>query len=966
MRKKIIHLFIVFLLSGSFSACTKKNSNTPTPKPDDICVEHPDDPHCTIISFCQTHPDDPSCLCVTHPENPTCNPLDCAKNPNDPRCTIISFCKTHPDDSSCLCMTHPDDPKCNPIDCTKTPNDPHCTIISFCQTHPDDPSCLCVTHPENPTCNPIDCAKTPNDPRCTIISFCKTHPDDLSCLCVTHPEDPSCQPTPSDCSQNPYAPDCFPPDLISGNDFEKHLKHPKIDCAKDQTSCPAGAYVVADNTELSFVNNALYKQGQSKPEAAWGNNRYAVLIKPSTSYFLSGDATQGFALGFLTQVLGLGKSPDDTQISGMGIQVLNRCDENIPDSGNADTNREECLRIGGLNNFWRGFENVSMLNSSPENTPLRLAISQATPIRRIHLSEKGQTPQKQELVLCDWYGTTHDQCGYTSGGFMANASIPTLTPGSQQQWLLRNAKIQNSQTAVWNFVDLSNNIGQYIFASPQDHYQSPKGSIWAKEWVSGQTGSITTYPLTTVPPKNLIIREKPFLLKMNDQAPWSVARPGIESGRNGYNWQEPGLDKPEMIDDNYLIIAPNPDKGNYANINSNDVSSINAALNAGKRIIFMPGVYHLYDTINVTQADSLILGLGMPSVVCETEKPCIAVIGNAEKGTQIAGMIFDAGYKLTSTMVQIGDPTQSSTKDNSDNPIVLSDIFIRIAEFQYPDKSRSHGIRQTKTGMTIYSNNAIGDNIWIWRGDHDLASGDSPNNADNLVTWNFNRAAHGLVVYGDHVSIYGLAVEHFQDYQTVWYGDDGRVYMYQSEMPYDVPDTKDNPATDPNKSLWICHDPKTGAQKERGVGCASYVIDSTVNSHYATGLGIYTFFYPFPPYSYAHQSQTPPIVKSAIKAPQRKDVVLEHIHGRFLDGTQYSGLLSLVNDYSDTSCWGAPAYCTETKLDAAKMTLCSDVGENDNRSSLLDSFTADSIIGKVKCPSKLSSTRLTKRFKIQR
>ena len=53
---------------------------------------------------------------------------------------------------------------------------------------------------------------------------------------------------------------------------------------------------------------------------------------------------------------------------------------------------------------------------------------------------------------------------------------------------------------------------------------------------------------------------------------------------------------------------------------------------------------------------------------------------------------------------------------------------------------------------------------------------------------NQNPVLHGLVVNGDDVICYGLFVEHCQQYQTLWNGNGGRVYFYQSEMPYDVPD----------------------------------------------------------------------------------------------------------------------------------------------------------------------------------
>jgi len=76
----------------------------------------------------------------------------------------------------------------------------------------------------------------------------------------------------------------------------------------------------------------------------------------------------------------------------------------------------------------------------------------------------------------------------------------------------------------------------------------------------------------------------------------------------------------------------------------------------------------------------------------------------------------------------------------------------------------------------------IGDNLWLWRADH-----------GNNVGWTRNPADNGLTVNGNNVSMYGLAVEHFQKFQTVWNGESGKDIFYQSEMPYDVP-ASGNPA----------------------------------------------------------------------------------------------------------------------------------------------------------------------------
>ena len=72
--------------------------------------------------------------------------------------------------------------------------------------------------------------------------------------------------------------------------------------------------------------------------------------------------------------------------------------------------------------------------------------------------------------------------------------------------------------------------------------------------------------------------------------------------------------------------------------------------------------------------------------------------------------------------------------------------------------------------------------IWAWRGDH-----------GNGVGWTSNTADYGVVVNGDNVTAYGLFVEHYQKYQTVWNGENGTTIFYQSEMPYAEPSRLDVP-----------------------------------------------------------------------------------------------------------------------------------------------------------------------------
>jgi hypothetical protein len=79
------------------------------------------------------------------------------------------------------------------------------------------------------------------------------------------------------------------------------------------------------------------------------------------------------------------------------------------------------------------------------------------------------------------------------------------------------------------------------------------------------------------------------------------------------------------------------------------------------------------------------------------------------------------------------------------------------------------------------------------------------------------------------VTVYGLFVEHHQQYQVLWNGNGGRTYFYQSEIPYDPPDQQSY----------------TSGLDAKGVGTngwASYKVADSVTGHEAWGLGVYSVF----------------------------------------------------------------------------------------------------------------------------
>jgi hypothetical protein len=145
-----------------------------------------------------------------------------------------------------------------------------------------------------------------------------------------------------------------------------------------------------------------------------------------------------------------------------------------------------------------------------------------------------------------------------------------------------------------------------------------------------------------------------------------------------------------------------------------------------------------------------------------------------------------------------------SSADHSSNPTVLFDVHCRIGG----------NIGGTASScFTVNSNNVIIDNSWLWRADH-----------GNGVGWDQNKSDSGIIVNGNDVTAYGLFVEHHQKYQTMWNGNGGSVYFYQSELPYDPPD----------QSSWMSSATENGYP--------SYKVADSVTTHHGYGLGVYAFF----------------------------------------------------------------------------------------------------------------------------
>lgn len=339
---------------------------------------------------------------------------------------------------------------------------------------------------------------------------------------------------------------------------------------------------------------------QQKP-SQFGQARYAFFFKPGLYNNLNVE------IGYYTTVHGLGYSPDDVTIKGGGAQS-----SGVPPDGLA------------LNNFWRGVENLAVFptNDNQPQTPKNLninlwAVSQATYMRRVHV--------KGVLFFSDFhYDWT--QKNYSSGGFIADSLIDTSTISrTQQQWMSRNTDVAEWPEGVWNMV--------FVGCA-----STPSGA-----WPQRPYTVVNTTP---------VIREKPYLV-IDGDGKYSVQVPHLKSNSNGPSWSG----------SNEAVTSLPINRFYIAKSNSDNASTLNAALHKGCHLILTPGVYTLDQTIRVNNPNTVVLGLGMATLIPTTS---VSIMKVADvPGVSISGIVFDAGPVTSPVLFKVGPPGSSRRQNIS-------------------------------------------------------------------------------------------------------------------------------------------------------------------------------------------------------------------------------------------------------------------------------------------------------------
>jgi hypothetical protein len=532
------------------------------------------------------------------------------------------------------------------------------------------------------------------------------------------------------------------------------------------------------------------------------SQRYAVFFEPGT-YGSAADPLV-FQVGYYTQVAGLGALPADTVVNG-AIDVFN----NLCTAGTSSCNADD--------NFWRSLSNLSLNVDLPSAPP-----AYAPPVQDAYGAGCANSAEiwaasqaaPMRRVIINGSVVLQDYCAannYASGGFIADSQISgNLDFYGNQQYLVRNSSIGGANGCpggLWNMV-----------------YSGVTGA--PAPVFTGQCEQNTVLAASPV------TDEEPFLYTDSSGA-FRVFVPAAQTSSAGPSWSS-GTEAGRSLALSSFFVA-NP---------ATPVLAIDAALAFGKNLVLTPGVYNLSQPIVVSRPDTVVLGQGFATLVPQRGNAAMIVLPNT--GVKVSGLIVDAGPVNSPVLLSVGTPLPASGA--AANPDAIQDVFFRIG-----------GAETTATSATVSlldnASHSIIDDAWAWRADH-----------GNDVGWTANTGASGVVVTGNDVTAYGLAVEHYQKSEVIWTGQGGTDVFFQNELPYDPP----------SQAAWN--------ESATFDGYPAFQVGTRVKTFQGYGMGSYVVFIDTP--ATLH-------VTEAFQAPQAPGVQFHDVFGVWIAGS--GGLDSLVN-----------------------------------------------------------------------
>jgi hypothetical protein len=456
---------------------------------------------------------------------------------------------------------------------------------------------------------------------------------------------------------------------------------------------------------------------QQVPVASqFDSDRYSVFFEPGT--YGSAASPLVFQVGYYTQVAGLGSLPSDTVING-AIDVFN----DLCTAGTQNCNADD--------NFWRSLSNldlnVDLPSTVPAYAPPAIDAFGAGCDNSAEMWAASQAAPVRRVII-NGNVVAQDYCAndnYASGGFIADSEVTgDLDFYGNQQYMVRNSSIGGANgcpDGLWNMV-----------------YSGVQGAP-----APAFTGQCEQNTVLAASP---VTEEEPFLYA-GANGKFNVFVPSVRSNSSGTSWGS-GTEAGKSLPLSSFFVA-NP---------GTSVAAIDLALLAGKNLILTPGVYNVSAPILISRPGTVVLGLGFATLV--PQHGTIPMVVAPNTGVKVSGLIFDAGSVNSPALLSVGTPLPAA--GSAADPDTVQDVFFRIG-----------GAETTATSATVSlldnASNSIIDDVWAWRADH-----------GNDVGWTENQGATGLVVTGNNVTAYGLAVEHYQKSEVVWTGQGGTDVFFQN------------------------------------------------------------------------------------------------------------------------------------------------------------------------------------------
>ena len=564
--------------------------------------------------------------------------------------------------------------------------------------------------------------------------------------------------------------------------------------------------------------NAIATQ-QVPLSAQFDSDRYSVFFEPGT--YGSAATPLVFEVGYYTEVAGLGALPSDTTINGQIEAFPNALD---PASTPANSWADSTV------NFWRSMSNLTLNVMDTANNYVPQPISQQAPIGDSGNCYSGNSdmwsvsqaaPMRSVIIngnlVLQAYCTATNYGGtdYASGGYIANSQVNgNLDFYGNQQYFVRNSSISGQANGCGTpGQGLWNNVFSGVVGAPAPVF-------------TGQCDQNTVLAASPV------TEEEPFPY-VNASGQFQVFVPSVQANSSGTSWSSGTEAGKSLPLSSFFIATP-----------GTSVAAIDVALLAGKNLILTPGVYNVSAPIVVSRPDTVVLGLGFATLV--PQHGIVPMVVAPNTGVKLSGLIFDAGAVNSPALLSVGTPLPAA--GSASDPDTIQDVFFRVG-----------GAETTSTAATVSlldnASNSILDDVWAWRADH-----------GNAVGWTQNKGDTGVVVTGNNVTAYGLAVEHYQKSEVVWAGQGGTDVFFQNELPYDVP----------SQSAWN--------ESSSFTGYPAFQVAGNVKTFTGYGMGSYVVF---------TQTTATLHVTAAFQAPLAPGVTFNNVFGLWIGGS--GGLNSVVN-----------------------------------------------------------------------